>query len=130
MGLVGHFSETELSIDLLSNFKSHVCSFSMSRVLHVCRKAPEKPNFMKILKILKFLFFEALEHHLRRISSGALRCRAMSTAVASGLRFLTLLAAAFWLIRSFFVLFFHSLIVFSPSFFVSVNVLSLLFESF
>ena len=54
----------------------------------------ERPNSKKIMEIMKFSIFEALKPDLKRISLGALRCRAMfKPAVASGLRFLTLLAA-------------------------------------
>ena len=64
------------------------------------------------------------------------RSAAAQCSIASGLRFLTLLAAAFWLIRSFFVLFFHSLIVSSLSFlcllmfFLCFSILSDYFLSF
>ena len=49
----------------------------MSRVLHRGSTFHERPNFLKILKIMKFLIFEALEPDLKRIPLGALRCRAM-----------------------------------------------------
>ena len=37
----------------------------------------EGPDLMKIMKFMKFLIFDGLEPDLRRISRGALRCRAM-----------------------------------------------------
>ena len=43
----------------------------MSRDLEPERPPHERPNFMKILKIMKILIFEAFQPDLKRISRGA-----------------------------------------------------------
>ena len=49
----------------------------MSRDLEEGRSPHERPNFMKIMKIMKFSILEALGPDLKRIPLGGLRCRAM-----------------------------------------------------